>query len=212
MQVCKYWAALAVAHCALPLGWAVKPGEAAPDIALRDCSGADVRLSAYRQKKHAIILAQAPGAALAPAVLEDTCRRLQALDTVVLLLAGDAGEDRTFLEGAPAATLLVDPGGVVRRVLAGRALTGSDLAAFVKLWQFGKTVFNASCARCHGEEGDLHICEDVKPLVGIGRRLTEAQIREKLRIAVINDRDLLIRDHFYTRQDVDAVIAYVAGL
>jgi len=127
------------------------------------------------------------------------------------VLAGEAAENRRLLETDPPATLLVDPGDVVRRILPGRALTGPDLAGFVKLWEFGKTVFNAECARCHGEEGDLHICEDVKPLVGIGRRFTEAQIREKLRMAAIND-EYLIRGQMFTKQEVDAVIVYVAGL
>lgn len=57
----------------------------------------------------------------------------------------------------------------------------------------------------------MHICEDVKPLVGIGRRFTEAQIREKLRMAAIND-EYLIRGQMFTKQEVDAVIVYVAGL
>jgi hypothetical protein len=211
MRIRKYWAALALAHCTLPLGWAVKLGETVPDVSLRDCSGADVRLSAYHQKRHAVILVEAPGAKLAPAVLKDTCLDLAARDTVVLVLAGEAAENRRLLETDPPATLLVDPGDVVRRILPGRALTGPDLAGFVKLWEFGKTVFNAECARCHGEEGDLHICEDVKPLVGIGRRFTEAQIREKLRMAAIND-EYLIRGQMFTRREVDAVIVYVAGL
>jgi hypothetical protein len=211
MYIRKYWAALALAHCALPLGWAVKLGDAVPDVSLRDCSGAEVRLSAYHQKRHAVVLVEAPGAKLAPAVLDDACRDLAARDTVVLVLAGEAAENRRLLETDPPATLLVDPGGVVRRILPGRALTGPDLAGFVKLWEFGKTVFNAECARCHGEEGDLHICEDVKPLVGIGRRFTEAQIREKLRMAAIND-EYLIRGQMFTKQEVDAVIVYVAGL
>jgi hypothetical protein len=211
MRIRNYWAALALAHCALPLGWAVKLGETVPDVSLRDCSGADVRLSAYHQKRQAIVLVEAPGAKLAPAVLNDTCRDLAARDTVVLVLAGEAAENRRLLETDPPATLLVDPGGVVRRILPGRILTGPDLAGFVKLWEFGKTVFNAECARCHGEEGDLHICEDVKPLVGIGRRFMEAQIREKLRMAAIND-EYLIRGQMFTKQEVDAVIVYVAGL
>jgi cytochrome c553 len=211
MCIRKYWAALALAHCALPLGWAVKLGEAVPDMSLRDCSGAEVRLSAYHQKRQVVVLVEAPGAKLAPAVLDETCRDLAARDTVVLLLAGDATENRRLLETDPPATLLVDSSGVVRRVLAGRALAGPDLAGFVKLWEFGKTVFNAECARCHGEDGDLHICEDVKPLVGIGRRLTEAQIREKLRMAAINDQ-YLIRGQMFTKQEIDAAIVYVAGL
>ena len=40
---------------------------------------------------------------------------------------------------------------------------------------------DAECARCHGEEGDLHI-------------------------------QYLIRGQFFTKQEVDAVIVYVAGL
>lgn len=212
MDIRKWWVAFVVSNCALPLAWAVKPGEVAPDLTLRDCSGAEVRLSAYRHKRHAAILAQPPGAAMAAAVLDDTCRGLDALGFAVLFLASDAEENRKFLENTPTASLLVDPDGVVRRVLPGRVLAGADLSAFVRQWQSGKIVFDTSCARCHGEDGALHICEDVKPLVGIGKRLTEAQIREKLRIGEINDRDLLIRGQIYSRQDVDAVIAYIAGL
>lgn len=205
-------AVLAVTHGILPLVWAGKPGDAAPDITVRDCSGGRVRLSAYHEKKHAVVLAPAPGTALVPAVLADACRRLELLDTAVLVTAGGGGEERKFLDGAPAGTVLVDAGGIVRRVLAGRALTGPDLAGFVRLWQSGRTVFNATCARCHGEDGDLHTCEDVKPLVGIGRRLTEAQIRERLRIGEVNHRDLMIRGQLYTRAEVDAVVVYTAGL
>jgi len=202
----------AVVSCALPLGWAVKPGDVAPDLALRDRSGTEVRLSAFRQKKLVAVLAQTPGTPLSASVLNDTCLRLDSLGSVVLFLASDTDANRKFLENAPVATLLIDPGGVVRRVLVGRVLTGPDLFEFVKFWQLGRTVFNASCVRCHGEEGDLHICEDVKPLAGIGKRLTESQIRERLKIGEVNDQDLLIRGQFFTRPQVDAVIAYVASL
>ncbi len=207
-----WWIWFAAANCALPLAWAVKPGEAAPDLAVRDRHGVEVRLSAYRQRKHVVLLAQAPGAALSTAILDDTCRQLAALDSAVLFLPRDTEANRKFIESAASATVLIDSGGMVRRVLPGRVLTGSDLAGFVRLWQSGKTVFTAACARCHGEEGDLRIREDVKPLAGIGKRLTEAQIREMLRIGVINDRDLLIRGQIFNPQEVDAVIAYVASL
>ena len=207
----RNWAAFALLQCVPPRVWAVQPGEAVPDIAVRDCAGTEVRLSAYHQKRHVIILAEKPGVKLAPALLNSTAAELAPLDTVVLVLAGDAAENRRFLNSDPPATLLVDPGGVVRRLLPGQALTGLELVSFVKRWQFGKTVFNAECARCHGEDGDSHLCEDVKPLLGIGRRLTEAQIKEKLRMAPINDQ-YLIRGQFYTKEEVEAVIVYVGGL
>lgn len=206
------WIWFVAVNCALSLAWAVKPGEPAPDLVARDRGGAQVRISSYRQKKHVVLLAHASDAAPAMAVSDETCRHLAALDSVVLFLPGDSEAARKFLDNAPSATVLIDSGGVVRRVLPGRVLTGSDLAGFVGLWQSGKTVFKAACARCHGEEGDLHICEDVKPLAGIGKRLTDAKIRELLRIGEINDRDLLIRGQVFNRQEVDAVIAYVAGL
>ena len=211
MEIRKYLAALALANCALPLAWAVKLGETVPDLTLRDCSGADVRLSPYQRQQNALILAEAAGVRLAPAVLSETCRDLAALDTLVFLVAGDAAENRRLLGTDPSATVLVDPLNVVRRLLVGRALTGLDLARFVKVWQFGRTVFNAECARCHGEDGQMRTCEDVKPLVGIGRRLTEAQIRERLRMAPINDQ-YLIRSQFFTKEEVDAVVIYVAGM
>jgi len=211
MEIRKYWAALALAHFALPLAWAVKLGEAVPDVSVTDCSGANVRLSPYQHQKNAVILVEAAGVGLAPSVLRETCRDLAALDTPVFLLAGDAAENRRFLGTDSQATLLIDPLNMVRRMLIGRALTESDLARFVKVWQFGRTVFNAECARCHGEDGELRTCEDVKPLVGIGRRLTEPQIREKLRMAPINDQ-YLIRSQFFTKEEVDAVVIYVAGM
>jgi hypothetical protein len=212
MKLRNWWIGLTVASCALPQAWAIKTGDAAPDLAVRDRWGAEVRLSAYRQKSHVALLAHAPGAALAAAVLDDTCRRLAALDSVVLFLPGDAEASRILPESASFATLLIDSEGVVRRVLPGRILTGPDLADFVKLWLSGKGVFSTFCARCHGQEGDSTLCLDVKPLVGIGKRLSEGQIRERLRPGILNDTDVLIRDHILSRQDFDAVIAYVAGL
>jgi len=212
MKIRNLWIAFGVAHFALPLAWAVKPGEEAPDLAMRDCSGSEVRLSAYLHKKYVAVLARAPETTLPAALLDDTSRRIEALNTVLLFLASDAPESRRFLENTPSATLFIDTGGVVRRVLSGQVLTGPELAAFVKLWQSGKVVFETSCARCHGADGDLSICEDVKRLAGIGKRLTEAEIRERLRIGQVNDRDVIVRGQIYSRLDVDAVVAYVAGL
>jgi len=184
------WGLLALACGVAASEWPAKLGEPAPDVALRDRAGTEVRLSDYRHKKQVVLLAgRGP---MATAAIEDT---------VVL-----------FLAGADPATILVDSSGIIRRVHSGQALTGAALADFVESWQWGRTVYTSACARCHGEEGDNNICLDVKPLIGIGRRLSEAQIRERLRPGEINDRELLVRGQIFSRQDVKAVIAYVAGL
>ena len=212
MNIRKWWAGFFMANCSLLPAFAARPGDPAPDLVLRDRFGVEVRLSAYLHKKHVVVLAHAPGAEQAPAVLDDTGRRLNALDTALLFLADDADVNRKLLDNVSSATVLIDSSGVVRRVLPGRTLTGPDLGHFVKLWLTGKAVFSTRCGRCHGEDGDSTICLDVKPLVGIGRRLSEAQIREKLHPGELNDQELLIRGEFYSRPDVDAVIVYVAGL
>lgn len=191
---------LLAAGTALPLDWAATPGEPAPALPLRDPAGTEVRLSAFRERKQAAVLALPPGAALPPAALEDAARRLAALDAVLLLASG------------PPSTALIDVLGVVRRVHPGQALTGAPLESFVTAWRRGKDVFNGSCARCHGEDGESDICEDVKRLGGIGKRLSEAGIRERLRPGEINDRDVIVRGRIYSRADLDAVIAYVSGL
>jgi hypothetical protein len=210
IRIC--WLSFAVLSCVPAPAWAVKLGEPAPELVVKDRSGVDVSLSEYRQKKVVVLLAQGQGDRLTPDVRDDSCRRVEALNAVVLFLPNNSDASRTLLNDAQSATILIDPGGVVRRVLAGRVLTGSDLAEFVKVWQHGKLVFDTSCARCHGEDGTLDICEDVKPLAGIGNHLTAAQIRARLRIGEVNDREVLIRGQFFKRQEVDAVIAYISGL
>ncbi|MCW5980604.1 MAG: hypothetical protein KIT09_21170 [Bryobacteraceae bacterium] len=203
--------ALAALSGALP-AWPAKLGEPAPDLTVRDARGAELRLSEVRDNRIVVLLAEGPAGRLPVAVIEDACRRLEPLKAVALALPSDVEKNDRLSEVAAPATVLIDPDGVMRRIEPGRALTGDELERFVKLWQFGKVVFNASCARCHGEDGALHICEDVKPLVGIGNRLTAPQIRERLRIGEVNDKEVLIRGEFYKRPEVDAVIAYISGL
>ena len=116
-----------------------------------------------------------------------------------------------YAPGTPAATLLIDRKGIVRRA-SDRLLAGAELSEFVGLWRAGKDVYDAFCTRCHGEDGDLDICQDWKPLNGIGGRRNEAQFRGRLRPGEINEREVLVRGQFYKKRDIDAVIAYVAGL
>lgn len=206
----RFWMALSVAYGAFSLDAAIVPGEPAPDLVVRDVSGSVVRLSAYRQKKYVALLAVPPGRA-AGVDWPDTIRRLAALDTTVLFLVTDAEKSREFLENVSTATVLLDRTGVVRRVLAGRVLTGADLEHFVEQWQSGKTYFVAYCSRCHGEDGDSTLCVE-KPLTGLGQKLSPEQIRDRLRLGEMSDTEVLIRGEIIKRFQLDAIIVYVAGL
>jgi len=194
----RFSCATAAVCLAFSLHAAMVPGEPAPDLVVRDASGTAVRLSDYRQKKHIALLTAQPDR-IAGANWQDTIHRLAALDTVVLFHNG------------PAATMLIDRAGIVRRMLAGRVLSGADLEEFVWVWQSGKTYFVAYCARCHGEEGDETLCVD-KPLTGVSQRMSPAQIRESLRIGEVNDREVLIRGEMIKRFQLDAILVYVGSL
>jgi cytochrome c553 len=196
------WIGLTVLSSASPQNPMLKIGGPAPEIMVRDHRGAEVPLTAYRQKKIVVLFVQNQGGLLPAEVRENASRRLEPLNAVALFLSG----------GAQGSTILIDSAGTVRRMLEGQVLTGAQLAEFVSVWQLGRSVFATSCARCHGVDGDIESCMDVKRLAGIGRRLTAAQIRERLRIAVLNPDQLMIRGQFFKRAEVDAVIVYVSGL
>jgi hypothetical protein len=190
--------AAAFAGFCFSLGAAVLPGDAVPDLKVKDASGVPVRLSAYRGMKYVVLVAIPPGRST-PAVETDTIRRLAAMDTVLL-----------FSEG-PAATLLVDRDGVARRVAEGRVLAGRELERFVYLWRSGKDYFVAYCARCHDEDGTSTLCVPT-PLTGVGRRLTEEKLRESLRIGEVNAEQVVIRGEMIRRVQLDAILVYVSGL
>jgi cytochrome c553 len=212
MRIRISWIGFAALNCALLTAAEVKLGWLAPDLAVKDCGHTTVHLSEYREKKTVVLLAQTQGPPLTTEVREEACRRLAPLNVAVLFLTGDAEAGPRLLEPAQAATILVDSGGTVRRIRDGQVLTGSRLAEFVAVWQAGKGIFETACARCHGVDGTLDICQDVKPLAGIGNRLTAAQIRERLRVGELNEREVLVRGQFFKRPELDAVIAYISGL
>ena len=206
----RFWMALAAAHGSFSLGAAVLPGDPAPDLAARDSSGTTVTLSAYRQNKCVALLAIEPNHA-ADADWPGTNRRLAALGTIALFVSTDTPAGKRLFENASAGTLLIDRSGVVRRLVKGRVLTGTDLVDFVELWQSGKAYFVAYCARCHGEDGSETLCVD-KPLTGVGQRLSPEQIFQSLRIAEANDLEVYIRGEMIKRSQLDAIIVYVSGM
>lgn len=52
----------------------------------------------------------------------------------------------------------------------------------------------------------------MKPLTGIGNRLTPAQVYERLRVGELGEVDVLIRGRFHKRKEVEAVVVFVRGL
>jgi mono/diheme cytochrome c family protein len=101
---------------------------------------------------------------------------------------------------------------VVRRIETGKLPAGGELEQFLDQWRLGRDVFLSACARCHGDDGSLEICGDVKPLTGIGNRLTPAQVYERLRPGDLGRGQVLIRGRFHQRREVEAVVVFVRGL
>mgnify|MGYP001132251777 CR=1 FL=1 len=192
----------------------VRLGAPAPDWQAVAPSGQTVPLSRHIQqhKREAVILAPRQGETVPGAAVEDAARRLAARDADLLIVPPKPGVPREGIEPLAPATVLVDSGGVVRRIEPGRLLEGRDLEEFVEQWRLGREVFLVSCARCHGDDGSLEICGDVKPLTGIGNRLSPAQVYERLRVGELGEVDVLIRGRFHKRKEVEAVVVFVRGL
>ncbi|MCS7043492.1 MAG: hypothetical protein NZR01_11940 [Bryobacteraceae bacterium] len=185
-------------------------GAPAPDWTVETAGGERIKLShrLRERKRDAVVLAPREGELPPRAALEESAGRLGERDADLLVLPpGEAAEgvDRP-------AVLLVDAGAVLRRIENGRLPAGKDLGEFIDEWRLGRDVFLTACARCHGDDGSLQICGDVKPLTGIGNRLTAAQVYERLRPGVLGENDVLIRGRFHKRKEVEAVVVFVRGL
>lgn len=189
---------------------AVRLGAPAPEWTVETAGGQQVQLGDYlrQHRREAVVLAPRPGESIPRARLEEDAKRLAGREAELLVLPPD--QPAIGLE-RPAA-LLVDAGGAVRRIETGRLLAGRELEEFLDQWRLGRDVFLSACARCHGDDGSLEICGDVKPLTGIGNRLTPAQVYERLRPGQLSGDQVLIRGRFHKRKEVEAVVVFVRGL
>ncbi|GIU73912.1 MAG: hypothetical protein KatS3mg004_0999 [Bryobacteraceae bacterium] len=185
-------------------------GAPVPDWQVETVDGVKTCLHEYQRqhRREAVLLAFRQGERVPRGDLEQAARRLAEREADLLVLPPEALQGSVELPAA----LLVDSGGVVRRLEAGRLPTGKALEAFVDEWRLGRDVFLTSCARCHGDDGSLEICGDVKPLTGIGNRMTPAQVYQRLRVGELGETDVLIRGRFYKRREVEAVVVFVRGL
>jgi len=79
-------------------------------------------------------------------------------------------------------------------------------------WELGRATYLSRCARCHGEDGSDTTYPEIRPLEGIGRRLTREQIRARLHSKAAGPKLVLIRGETFTAEEVEALISYVAEL
>jgi len=79
-------------------------------------------------------------------------------------------------------------------------------------WELGRETYLSRCARCHGEDGSDTSYPDIRPLKGIGKRLTRDQIRARLHLKAVGPKLVLIRGETFTAAEVEALISYVAEL
>ncbi len=189
-------------------------GAPAPDWTVQSVAGNKAPLSRCLRdhKRDTVLLAPRPGQWIPRPDLEAAARRLGELGVDLLVIPPQPEPGRPGLEPIAPATVLVDSGGVVRRIEPGRLLAGKELEEFAGQWRLGREVFLSACARCHGDDGSLEICGDVKPLTGIGNRLTPAQIYERMRVGELGHDDVLVRGRFHKRKEIEAVVVFVRGL
>lgn len=192
----------------------VRLGAPAPDWAVETAAGKPASLSRHlRQLKlDAVLLVPRAGEAIPRPDVERAQKRLAQRDADLLVVPPNPAAGRPGLDSIAPATLLVDSGGIVRRIEPGRLLTGKELEEFVDQWRLGRGVFLSACARCHGDDGSLEVCGDVKRLTGIGNRLSPAQVYERLRVGELSQHEVLVRGRFHKREEIDAVIVFVRGL
>lgn len=104
---------------------------------------------------------------------------------------------------AGATALLIDGGRIVARIPAERfAAYGPELAA----WAEGRLIYEAQCARCHGPEGDATHFEGIKPVKGIGKRISRTEIVER------TVRSGNVDMNRYTAAERNAIAVFVSSL
>jgi mono/diheme cytochrome c family protein len=105
---------------------------------------------------------------------------------------------------------LLDSERVVRRIAdaagAGRLL---ELAG---QYEAGRQGYQTACARCHGDDGASESYPNIKTLRGAGVRMTEAEIRARIHPVPLAADQFAVRSQIFTGRQLDALVAYVAGL
>jgi mono/diheme cytochrome c family protein len=128
--------------------------------------------------------------------------------TVVLLSAAEAVQLGYIGSTADAPVLVfTDAKSKIRRIAA-----GADAPRTLSLLHDGKQTFHFACVRCHGVDGENDSYLSIRKLGGIGTRLTLEQIRARIYPLPIGSAGFSVRGHVLTREQLDALIAYIAIL
>ncbi len=173
----------------------VKLGVTAPLLELRDPPGRS--LEDFRGRKVLVLAAGAD-----PAGLAGAAEQLRECGVELV---------RAELPGGGNGFWLVDEEGVVRA-----AETAPEAAArlvdFVKEWELGRKAFEWGCVTCHGKNGRETYYYGVKPLGGVGNRMSREQLLRALNATMIAPGRYSIRCFHFTEAELKALVTYVAGL
>jgi cytochrome c553 len=95
------------------------------------------------------------------------------------------------------------------------ALTAPVAAGFVR-WvrqlREGEAGYAIACARCHGAGGGDRSYPHIKPLPGIGGRLSREEIYRRLNPVRLGPGEISIRSHIFRPAQAEALVLYIAGL
>jgi cytochrome c553 len=173
-------------------------GAPAPAVTARTDTGAALAVAELRGQSALLLLIGDP------APPRELRRRLRARG-VELLLAAPGSQAATRFAADGRTAVFIDRRGVVRRIV--RRIGGSDdPETIVKRWDDGRALYQAQCSRCHGDDGKDTGYPGTKSLAGIGNHMTEERILAATRATGAVDLTA------YSRQLLDALAAYVAGL
>jgi len=161
-----------------------------PVKSCRDLAGS---YEEYRKAAAALKMVVVPIAEMNPKELDEKCRT--EIESVPVLLAAT----RRF---AGSAFLLENS--IVRRSI--HSPTPAKIAAELTLWQGGRQIYDAQCARCHGLDGTDNNYPNIRSLAGIGNRASESKIIEMTELTGAVDL------HALSAKDRQALAAYVSGL
>ena len=106
--------------------------------------------------------------------------------------------------------VITDSRGAVRRVL--QVSSAEDVLRIIGAIRDGRETYRFACARCHGEDGNDDSYAYIRKLGGIGARLTADQIAARLHPLPMGGSGFAVRGYMLTRERLDALVAYVAGL